>query len=82
MCDEHSATRVRVLIPADLSFDGVEHWKNAGIDTCIAPLVRALQEGGVNMRGSCCGHGKRPGEILLQDGRTLSLLPDPLQLVK
>jgi len=41
------------------------------IDHCIAPIVKALQKGGIDMRASCCGHGKRRGRIELQDGRTL-----------
>lgn len=68
---------VRVRIPADLSCSGRAKWKRVGIDGCIAPLVRALQRGGVDMRGSCCGHGRGPGHIDLQDGRGLLVLsPD------
>ena len=65
---------VRVKIPADLSFNGKEHWKEAPIDTCIAPIVKALQRAGIDMRGSCCGHGKGEGDIHLQDGRALIIL--------
>lgn len=43
------------------------------IDKCIADLVEALQTAGINMRGSCCGHGKGPGYISLEDGRMLSI---------
>ncbi|MCK4760213.1 MAG: hypothetical protein KAT69_09185 [Candidatus Aminicenantes bacterium] len=43
------------------------------IDKCIAPIVEALQKGGIDMRGSCCGHGKGPGRIDLQDGRTIQI---------
>jgi hypothetical protein len=62
---------VRVKISADLSSTGKEKWKDCHIDTCIAPLVKALQKGGINMRGSCCGHNRGLGEIRLQDGRVL-----------
>jgi hypothetical protein len=41
------------------------------MDACIAPIVQALEAGGVFMRASCCGHGKTDGRIDLQDGRTL-----------
>jgi hypothetical protein len=41
------------------------------IDSCIAPIVKALNDGGVLTRNSCCGHGKGPGKIDLVDGRTL-----------
>ena len=44
------------------------------IDSCIAPIVAALQMAGINMRGSCCGHGKQPGENMLEDGRTLEII--------
>jgi len=65
---------VRVKIPADLSFSGRAHWKKAQIDTCIAPIVEALQRANIDMRGSCCGHGKGCGDIHLQDGRALVIL--------
>ena len=73
MCRDRESMGVYVKIPADLSCDGREKWKYAKIDRCIVPIVRALQEGGIDMRGSCCGHGKRKGEIALQDGRTLRI---------
>ena len=74
MCKWGTTTPVHVKIPADLSCTGEERWKDAQIDSCIAPLVRALQEGGIDMRGSCCGHDERPGHIDLQDGRGLLIL--------
>jgi hypothetical protein len=76
MCEWGDTVRVRVRIPADLSCSGRAHWKRAQIDRCIAPLVKALQEGGIDMRGSCCGHGRGEGYIGLQDGRLLRIL-DP-----
>jgi hypothetical protein len=45
-------------------------------DPCIAPLVAALNTGGVATTWSCCGHGRRPGAIGLADGRQLHVLPD------
>ena len=71
MCEHNIKTVVRVKIPSDLSHTGKEYWKDAKIDSCIAPIVKALQEGGIDMRGSCCGHGKQSPEILLQDGRKI-----------
>lgn len=41
------------------------------IDKCISHIVAALVAGGVETEASCCGHGKRPGTILLADGRWL-----------
>jgi hypothetical protein len=67
---------VRVKIPADLSYTGEERWKDAEIDAEIADIVKALQQGGIDMRASCSGHGKRPGEILLQDGRRLIVVEE------
>jgi len=71
MCKWGTDTVVRVKMPADLSHTGEERWADKGIDSCIAPIVKALQEGGIDMRSSCCGHEKRDGEISLADGRTL-----------
>jgi len=77
MCEQGMMIPVAVKIPADLSCDGEEHWKAAKIDSCIADLVRALQMSGIDMCGSCCGHGKTLGSIDLADGRALLILePD------
>lgn len=74
MCESGNTREVRVKIAADLSCTGKSHWKRAKIDSCIADLVEALQRGGIDMRGSCCGHGKSEGQIELQDGRMLLIL--------
>lgn len=71
MCEWGNTVPVRVWIPPDLDCAGRGKWKDAQIDSCIAPIVQALQESGINMRGSCCGHGRGPGEIELADGRML-----------
>lgn len=73
---------VLVKIPADLSCTGFARFKYVGIDACIAPLVEALQKGGIDMRGSCCGHGKSVGEIHLQDGQVLIITGFNLYLTK
>ena len=46
-------------------------WEEEGIDKCIAPIVEALQKGGIYTKTSCCGHGRPLGSIFLQDGRIL-----------
>ena len=69
MCKTTST--VEVKISADLSHTGKSFWKEAKIDTCVSDLVSALQLASIDMRASCCGHGKTHGEILLQDGRKL-----------
>lgn len=71
MCEYGDTVPVLVRIAADLAADSITGWKRAQIDRCIAPIVQALQHGGIDMRSSCCGHGKGGGEILLQDGRRL-----------
>ena len=71
MCDWGNTKRVRVKISASLSHDGKAYWKDEPIDSCIAPIVMALQYAGVDMLSSCCGHGKNDGEIILADGRKL-----------
>ena len=76
MCKWGNTTPVLVKIPTDLSCTGNEKWKRAAIDSCIAPIVRALQEGGIDMRGSCCGHRIDIGDIHLQDGRVLLIVDD------
>lgn len=75
MCEHGNDVVVMVKIPGDLACDGKERWDEKNVDACIAPIVKALQEGGIDMRGSCCGHGKGLGEIDLQDGRTLVVVP-------
>jgi len=74
MCKWGNYEYVKLKIPADLSCKGIIVWKWVKIDKCIAPIVRALQEGNIDMRGSCCGHGKSFGEIQLQDGRILLII--------
>ncbi len=48
-------------------------------DPCIAPLVEALNNGGILTVASCCGHGKVPGNIALRDGRELVIVKDRQQ---
>lgn len=78
MCEHGNTRPVYVKIPADLSCTGEKRWKHAQIDSCIADIVEALQQGGIDMRGSCCGHGKGFGDIHLQDGRVLLILTPEL----
>lgn len=46
------------------------------IDACIARLVLLLNRHGFETAASCCGHGHRPGNIALHDGRELIIAPD------
>lgn len=43
----------------------------ADVDTSIAPIVTALNNAGIKTVASCSGHGNRPGNIALKDGREL-----------
>lgn len=49
---------------------------NAGIDKCIQHLIKVLNDNGYKTVASCCGHGNRPGNIALADGRELIIAPD------
>jgi len=74
MC-EHGQTEVlRVNVPASLSYTGEARWTFKHVDQCIAPVVSALNAAGVLTANSCCGHGKVPASIILQDGRDLTAL--------
>lgn len=71
MCTHGTTVRVAVTVDARLSHSGRTEIKVKPIDSCIAPIVAALEAAGVHMFGSCCGHGRSDGEILLVDGRKL-----------
>ncbi len=73
MCNWGSSVEVEVMVPSDLSHTDEARLTVKKIDSCIAPIVRALQQAGINMRGSCCGHDKGPGEIVLEDGRLITI---------
>lgn len=45
--------------------------QQVGVDPCIAGIVHALNAGGMPTVASCCGHGHRPGTVILRDGREL-----------
>lgn len=76
MCSWGNETLVRIKVIARQSHTDQTRWENVGIDSCIAPIVKALQDGGIDMTGSCCGHGKYDGSILLADGRKLIIRRD------
>ena len=73
MCEYGKVKRCYVRVPARLSHTGKSRWKWAGVDECIADLVNALNKGGVHTVGCCCGHGKGPSTIELDDGRVLEV---------
>jgi len=63
--------KARLKINEGLSHTGKEYWKTCEVDDEIVDIVKALQDAGIDMLGSCSGHGKRLGEIYLVDGRAL-----------
>ena len=50
--------------------------RDEAIDPCIAPIVKALNDGGILTAATCCGHGSEMGDIWLDDGRVLALFSD------
>jgi hypothetical protein len=76
MCEWGTTTEMEVTIPAHLSYTGQARRKMVGIDSCVASIVAALNAGGVPTVASCCGHGKRPGNVALGDGRELIVAPN------
>lgn len=76
MCEWGTTEVMELTIPAHLSHTGIERRKLVDIDSCIVPVVAALNQGGVATVASCCGHGKRPGSIVLADGREIIIAPD------
>jgi len=86
MCKWGTLTKVKLM---EVDFGGLNneqyklYLKKTGlqegeerIDSCIAALVQALNDGGIKTTMSCCGHGKTFGDIFLQDGRALLIIND------
>ena len=74
MCEWGNSTILLVPIPAELSYSGKFRWDYKGIDICIAPIVKALNDANIYTAQSCCGHGKGNGEIVLHDGTILIIV--------
>jgi hypothetical protein len=73
VCKYGSEVFLYVPIPAHLSHTGKFRWDWKAVDYCIAPLVQALNDAGIYTAGCCCGHGREDGNIILHDGRTLTI---------
>lgn len=71
MCEFGNDVILLVPIPANLSYTGQFRWDFKGIDSCIASVVKALNDAKIYTASSCCGHGKADGEIMLHDGRVI-----------
>lgn len=76
MCEWGTTEVMEVTIPAHLSYTGEARQKLVDIDLCIAPIIKALNDGGIATVACCCGHGKRPGNIMLADGREFIIALD------
>lgn len=73
MCEWGTDETVRVLDARSVR-EGV--YREVPVDACIAPIVKALADAGIATVGSCCGHGRGTGSILLADERVLEVHPD------
>jgi len=73
MCKFGEDVVLYVPIPEKLSYTGKFRWDYKGIDSCIAPIVKALNDAGIYTSQSCCGHGRYKGTIHLHDGRILEI---------
>jgi hypothetical protein len=71
MCEWGNDVILLVPIPAELSHTEQFRWDYKGVDSCIAPIIQALNDAGIYTSQSCCGHGKGDGRIDLHDGRIL-----------
>lgn len=77
MCKWNDCIDLLVPIPENLSSTGKFRWDKKAVDKCIASIVQALNNAGIYTAGSCCGHGKEEGTIILHDGRTLYIRQSP-----
>lgn len=69
MCDHPNREAAMVVLASD--DDGKP---TVWCDPCIAPLVKTLNDAGLHTVWSCCGHGRRPAQIGLRDGREVVIL--------
>ncbi len=76
MCKWGDDVLLRVKMSAKKSYTGKERWAYRGIDKCIAPIIKTLNEADIFTDECCCGHGKLEGYIALHDGRVMVILPD------
>lgn len=76
MCKWGTEIIIELQIPDYLSHTGEKYIKKVAIDSCIASIVKALNDNGIHTIACCCGHGKQPGRISLADGRELLIAND------
>ena len=66
--------RVDVRISADLSETGKPYYRECYIDACIAPIIKALSDGGIKTKWACCGHKRYAGVISLDNDMELMIM--------
>ena len=62
MCDWGTEKEVRLNRAR-----GISGRTTVMVDACIADKVQALNDAGVHTLGSCCGHGKTQGSIIIEE---------------
>jgi hypothetical protein len=65
---------MEVPVSVRKSYTGEKRMRTIGIDRCIAPIVKALLDAGIETEESCCGHESSVGYIAFMDDRVLALL--------
>ena len=64
----------KVLMNVPNIFDGeIIGFDRADIDYCLEHVISELNMVGAFTKSCCCGHGERPGSILLVDGTEIKL---------
>ena len=61
MCEYGSDSPVRLN---DRSFAG---GKTVRVDSCIAPVIQAIQDAGLRTSSCCCGHGRGASLIVWEE---------------
>ena len=73
MCEHGDTIILTVPISAEASHTGKFRWSLKPIDRCISPYVKALNNSELYTAGSCCGHGKNMGEIIMHNGTIIHI---------
>lgn len=69
MCEQNTTVSFKIL-------NAEGEWRPIDVDKCIAQIVFDFNSIGLITVASCCGHGKRPANIALADGREIIIAPD------
>jgi len=54
----------------------IELINGINIDKCIVSIVKGLHHANLKTIASCCGHGKQPGSVVLDDGREILIFSE------